>query len=175
MNPIDIIDLIQYFGMISLLSFGGGNSLIPDIQRHAVLESHWLSNAEFIAAYAISQTAPGPSSLIVALIGWQTAGWAGAIASTVAMFAPSSIATGVVTYYWQRFRDKPWLGSIEKGLAPVTIGLILASGWIVSQEAGDNYIAYGITAATAIIFAKTSLNPLWLMLTAGIIGAFVWR
>ena len=174
MNSGDMFDLISFFGALSLLSVGGGNTVIPDIHRYAVLVKGWLSDVDFVAIYAIAQSAPGPSSLLAALIGWKVAAWPGAVAATLAMYTPSSILAYFAGRSWQRFRGKAWQVRLERGLAPVTIGLIFASGWVVAQEAGHDYISYLLTAITAILVAKTKINPLMIMLAAGMIGAMAW-
>ena len=157
MNMGVLFDLITFFGGLSLFSFGGGNAVVPEIQRHVVLVMNWLSDAEFVALYAISQSAPGPSSLFVAQIGWRIAGWPGAIAATLAMYTPSSI-----------------LVYLEIGLAPITIGLIFSGGWIVAQEVGKDWIGWLIACGMAFFVVTTKLNPLPLVIVAGLIGAIAW-
>ena len=174
MNMGVLYDLIAFFGGLSLLSFGGGNAVIPEIQRHVVLVMNWLSDAEFIALYAISQSAPGPSSLFVAQIGWRIAGWPGAIAATLAMYTPSSILVYLAERSRQRFRDRSWLARLEKSLAPITIGLILAGGWIVAQEVGKDWTGWLLAGGMAFFVVTTKLNPLPLVLVAGLIGMLAW-
>jgi chromate transporter len=174
MNMGVLYDLVAFFGGLSLLSFGGGNAVVPEIQRHVVLVTNWLSDAEFVALYAISQSAPGPSSLFVAQIGWRIAGWPGAIAATLAMYTPSSILVYLAERSRQRFRDQRWLARLEIGLAPITIGLIFSGGWIVAQEVGKDWIGWLIAAGMAFFVVTTKLNPLPLVLVAGVIGAIAW-
>ena len=174
MNFVDLFDLLTFFGTLSLLSVGGGNTVIPDIQRYAVLVKQWLSETDFIALYAISQSAPGPSSLLVAMVGWKAAAWPGAIVSILAMYTPSSILAYSAGRSWERFKDSTWRSRLESGLAPVTIGLIFSSGWVVAQQAGHDYVSYLITAVTALLVARTKLNPLLIMAAAGVIGALAW-
>ncbi len=169
-----LYDLMTFFGGLSLLSFGGGNAVIPEIQRHVVLVMSWLNEAEFVALYAISQSAPGPSSLFVAQIGWRVAGWPGAVAATLGMYLPSSVLVYLAERSWQRFRGSRWLIRLENGLAPVTIGLIFAGGWIVAQEVGQDWIGWILTGGMAVFVATTKLNPLPLLLIAGIVGALAW-
>ena len=174
MNMGVLYELISFFGGLSLLSFGGGNAVIPEIQRHVVLVMNWLSDAEFVALYAISQSAPGPSSLFVAQIGWRIAGWPGAIAATVAMYTPSSILVYLVERSRQRLREQSWLSRLEKSLAPITIGLIFAGGWIVAQEVGKDWTGWLLAGGMAFFVVMTKFNPLPLVLVAGLIGMLAW-
>ena len=73
------------FGGASLLSIGGGNSVVPEIELRAVSTYHWLDGNQFADLFAIAQTAPGPSILLVTLVGYAAAGVLGALLATLAM------------------------------------------------------------------------------------------
>jgi chromate transporter len=77
-----LLQLIGLFAVLSMLAFGGGSGVIPDMQRAAVDRYHWLTAREFLDMFAISRAAPGPGSLIVVLIGLKAAGLAGAAVSS---------------------------------------------------------------------------------------------
>ncbi len=165
-----IVSLCVLFGSLSLVSIGGGNTVIPDIHRAAVLNYHWLTDKQFAAAFAIAQAAPGPGSLIVALVGWKAAGWPGAIAATSAMYAPACTLTFICSHLWLRFKNSPWLILIEKGLAPISIGLILASGWIILQDINRNWLTDILTVTTIGNVIKMKIHPILLMALAAIAG-----
>jgi chromate transporter len=57
-------------------------------------------------------------------------------------------------------------------MAPITIGLLLATGWILAgSTVGDPVLAL-VTAATAVLIWRTRLNPLW-MLGAGALAGIL--
>src|SRR3984957_1729058 len=126
MTASRLLGLLMVFAPISLLSFGGGQATIPEMQRQTVAVHGWLSDSQFADLYAISRAAPGPSTLIVALIGWQVCGLPGAAVATLAVFVPSSILMYAGTAWWQRNEQSPVRKAIEQGLAPVAVGLIFA-------------------------------------------------
>ncbi|MEN6412700.1 MAG: chromate transporter [Veillonellales bacterium] len=169
MNSI-FFSLLILFGSLSLASIGGGNTVIPDIHREAVLVHHWLTDGEFIAAFAITQAAPGPGSLIVALVGWKAAGWPGAIVATIAMYGPSCTLTYVSSRLWLKFQNNRWQTAIEQGLAPISMGLIFASGWVIAQSIDTDWLAYLFIAFTIWNVVKMKLNPLWIMVVAAFTG-----
>ena len=68
------LTLMAVFVPFSLTSIGGGPSVFAGIQNQAVDVHHWVSAREFIDLFAISRAAPGPSSMLVTLIGWKVAG-----------------------------------------------------------------------------------------------------
>lgn len=172
MIPPVLLELARQFLLLSLLSIGGGNASLPEIQLRAVHIEHWMTDEVFTQMFALAQAAPGPNILIVSLVGWQAAGVAGALVATLAMCGPSSLLTYYVAHIWERFRDAPARVAIQRGLAPITVGLIMASGYVLTRANDQSWIAYALTAVTLVLTLTTRLHPLWLLGTAAAIGAF---
>jgi len=175
MIPSVLAELTAQFLLLSMLSIGGANAIIPEIHRRVVDVQHWMTDADFAQLFALSQAAPGPNVLIVSLVGWKVAGVVGGVLALLAMSGPSSILTYAVAHAWERFRDAPWRIAIQHGLAPVTVGLILASGYVLTRAADQSsWIAYGVTLATLLLSLATRLHPLWFLAIAGAAGALGW-
>jgi chromate transporter len=162
-----VLQLIGLFAGLSMLAFGGGAGVIPDMQRAAVDQHHWLTAKEFLDMFAISRAAPGPGSLIVLLIGLKAAGLAGAAVSFAAMFAPSCLAVHVVARYWQRAERAAWRAVVERGLAPVAVGLTFASGLALMRGTEHGWAPWGVTIISTALFSLTELNPILLLAIGG--------
>ena len=172
MIPPVLIELAQQFGGLSFLAIGGVNALIPEIHRRVVDVEHWLTDVDFSQAFAISQASPGPNMLIVSVIGWKVYGFLGALVATLAICLPTSVLTYAISHVWNRFRDAPLRAAIQRGLAPVTVGLVLASGYVLARTADATLAAYALTAVTALLALATRMHPLWLLAAAATLGAF---
>ena len=173
MNP-SLTQLFLSFSLFSLMAVGGANALVPEMHRQAVELHGWMSGSEFAALFAIAQAAPGPNVLLVTLIGWKVAGLSGALVCTLAMCGPSSILAFGVAKLWDRFRTSPWRQAIQRGLAPITIGLVLSSGYLLSQAADHTWLAYALTGLTISVGLFSRLNPLWLLAGGGLLGVLGW-
>jgi chromate transporter len=158
------------FMALSLIAVGGVTTIIPEVHRVAVEVHRWVTDAQFTQLFVIARAAPGPNMLIVTLIGWQAAGLPGAVVATVAMCLPSCTLSYFAVDVWQRFRGAPWRRAVESGLAPITVGLVLATGWLVARGAQDGWMAYAITGVTAALVVFTRINPVWLLAAAGALG-----
>ncbi len=158
MTASRLLALILVFSPISLLSFGGGQATIPEMQRQAVAIHGWLTDAQFTDIYAISRAAPGPSTLIVALIGWQVSGFFGALVATLAIFVPSSILMFAAGAWWQRNEGSRIRTAIELGLAPVAVGLVFAGAVIVLDAAHAGLLALGTAAAVCLLQSTTRIG-----------------
>jgi chromate transporter len=140
------------------------------MQRQVVEVHQWMSAQEFSALFAMAQAAPGPNMMIVPLIGWHVAGWAGLLVSSVAKFGPSSIVTILVMGAWRRFKDKPWRRIVQVGLVPVTVGLVAASGVLIAQASATNWrLAILIVLATLLSMSKR-IHPLWILAGGAVLG-----
>jgi len=173
-DSVDLFELGLYFAALSLVAVGGANVVLPDMHRHFVEVQQWMSGAEFVELVAISQAAPGPNVLIVTLLGWKVAGLAGALTATVAMCVPSSLLTYGVAQVWQRYRHTRWHAVLRAALAPITVGLVLAGGYVLTESADRTWVAFAITAATVIVVVATEIHPLWLLGLAGAVGYLGW-
>jgi chromate transporter len=158
-----LLQLLSLFAGLSMLAFGGGTGVIPDMQRAAVDHYHWVTAHEFLDMFAISRAAPGPGSLIVVLVGLKAAGLAGAAVSFVAMFGPSCLAVHIIARFWQRAAASAWRAMVERALAPVAVGLTFASGLSLMRGTEHGWLPWSVTAVTAAAFAVTEISPILLL------------
>jgi chromate transporter len=170
-----LIGLILVFAPLSILSFGGGQAIVADIQYQTVEVHKWLTNSEFVDMFAISRASPGPSTLIVALIGWHVDGLAGALVAVLAIFVPSSILVYVASSWWQRSAASPLRMAIEHGLQPVAVGLIFAGLVVLVQAAKMDYLQLATLAiCTAILYFTKFSSYRLLFIVAATYGAIAY-
>ncbi|HZZ88577.1 MAG TPA: chromate transporter [Caulobacteraceae bacterium] len=162
--------LAVQFVSLSLVAFGGANAVVPEIHRQAVDAHHWMSDQDFTALFAIAQAAPGPNFLVVTLVGWKAAGLAGALVATAAMCGPSCLLTFWIAGAWDKYRETAWRSAIGAGLAPVTVGFVCATAFVLVRAADTAWTLALVTAASAAVALFTKANPLWCLLAAGALG-----
>ncbi len=172
MKPGDVLpQLALHFALLSLIAVGGAPTIMPEMHRWLVEQEGWMTSAEFANFFAIAQAAPGPNILIVSLIGWKLAGLPGALVSTLAACLPSGALAYGLGQVWHRFRGAPWRAAVQTGLAPLTVGLILATGYILARPADQGIGSVAITTGTVALVMLTRLHPLCVLALAGVIGA----
>ena len=165
-----LFSLALLFTELSLLAFGGGNTILPEMQRAVVDVHHWMSAQEFSALFALAQAAPGPNMMIVPLIGWQVAGWSGLLVSSLAKFGPSSIVTLIVMGGWKRYKDRPWRQVIQRGLVPVTVGLVVSSGLLIAEASATTALMGGIIVVCTLLGMNKRIHPLWVLAAGAVLG-----
>jgi chromate transporter len=162
--------LVRVFVPLSLVSFGGARTIIPDIERQAVTVHGWLTHREFIEMFAISRAAPGPGVTLVTLIGWKAGGWLGALVASLAIYMPVALLVVVAAILFRRYNVPPWSERLERAMTPIAIGLIFAGVLAVLNLMGG-VLAYAMAAASAAIVCWRRINPLLLLGCGGAVYA----
>jgi len=162
--------VFRVFAYLSLLTVGGGMAAFPEMKILTVEVHHWLTFPQLVHLYSVGQMAPGPNMMMIVSIGEWAAGILGAIVAVIAFFGPTSLLTLLVGRLWNRLAKWPWRKSIQDGLAPVSIGLLLAGCFTFARGAVINVDTAAIAVATLLILLKYKINPALLVLAAAIIG-----
>jgi len=154
----------------AFLAIGGAPTLLPDIHRYVVEVHHWMTSTQFAEVYALAQVAPGPNIMYVTLIGWQVAGWAGAAATTLPWLVPTSTLTLLVGHLHARHPQAALGHAIRRGLTPITLGLMFASGWTLMRTVDHDWRGFLLTLLAGVLVLRTPWNPLWLIAAGALAG-----
>ena len=164
--------LIRVFAYLSLLTVGGGMAAFPEMKVLAVDVHQWLTYPQLIHLYSVGQMAPGPNMMMIVSIGEWAAGILGALIVAVAFFGPTAILTFYTGRLWKRLENWPWRTSIQRGLAPVSIGLLLAGCFTLARGAIFGLETATISVAVLLILLQYKVNPALLVLAGAIVGAY---
>jgi chromate transporter len=190
LSPQDWFDLFMHFAVLSLLGIGGAITTAPDMHRFLVSEKNWLTDESFSSCIALAQSAPGPNVLFVALMGWQVgvnaggglsagahAWWLGLLGMMLTMLGimlPSSVLTYKATKWAHVNRDLISVQTFKSGMAPIVIGLLVSTGWLLSaahRDIAQDWKIWMVTAVATLVMLRTSIHLLWLIAAGGILGA----
>ena len=173
MQSGDLWGVFAEFLLMSLLAIGGAISTAPEMHRYLVVQHHWLTDAQFSASIAIAQAAPGPNLLFVAVLGWNLAGLAGAGVTMAGILLPSTTLTLMATRWGERRRNSRGVQSFVQGMAPLTVGLVVSSGWILGQPARGDAVLLGLMALTVWASVRSRTSPVWLIAAGAVVGAWL--
>lgn len=154
-------ELFLEFLLLACVAFGGATALLPEMHRVIVDQHQWLDDTTFTHLYAIAQAAPGPNVLVVTLIGWEVAGLPGALAATLAMCLPMSIAIYLLIERWESRAGQRWQKAISLGVAPLAVGLVFSGAFLIGMSAELGWAAWALVGATVLANLRLKLHPLW--------------
>jgi chromate transporter len=169
-----VLDLFLQCTQLSLLAVGGAVATVPGLQREVVVERGWLSATDFTGSVALAQAAPGPNLLFVAVVGFNVAGLVGALAALTGMLLPSTVLTLLVSRWGGRRREHLAVRAFVAGMAPVTLGLVLSSGWLLAAPVAHHAAGLALVMASVLLMWRSRINPVWLMASGGLAGALGW-
>ena len=173
-GPADGLSLFLHFLVLSLLAVGGAITTAPDMQRFVVGQQGWLSDAQFTNCVALAQAAPGPNVLFVAVIGLSVGGLAGVLAAMVGTLLPSTTLALMASRWGERRRESRAVRAFTLGMAPLTIGLLLSSGWILLEPTRTQWSSAVLVALTLWVMLRTRLSPLWPIAVGAAAGIAGW-
>ena len=174
MDPPQLLSLFAHFLLLSLLSVGGAITTAPDMHRYLVVEQGWLNDAQFTASVALAQAAPGPNVLFVAVLGWNVAGAVGAGVTLLGMMLPSTTLALWATRWGARRAQTRFVRAFKAGFAPLTIGLLFATGWVLADRLRVAWPVLVLVAITVWLCLRTRVGPLWLVAGGMIAAALGW-
>jgi chromate transporter len=187
----DWVSLLGQFMLLSVLSISGAITTVPDMQRYLVAQQGWLTDAQFTSSVAIAQAAPGPNVLFVALMGWNVGlnagggigagphawllGCLGLLLTMLGILLPSTTLAYFATRWGHRNRARRDVRAFKQGMAPVVVGLLVATGWVLANgnhgpdaPAWHLWLVAGI--ATLVVW-RTRIHLLWLLGAGAALGA----
>ncbi len=166
----EIPALVRVFAYLSLLTVGGGMAAFPEMKVLTVEGHKWLTFPQLIHLYSVGQMAPGPNMMMIVPIGLWAGGVLGALAVLIAFFGPTALLAFIVARGWKKLEKWPWRSSIQKGLAPVSIGLLLAGCFTMAKGAITGLETSVIAVGVLLILLQYKVNPALLVLGGAVIG-----
>lgn len=174
-----MIELLKQFFILGCMSFGGPAAHIGYFERVFVKEKQWLSAETFASGLAISQFLPGPgSSQLGMYIGYQRAGYWGALGAFIAFTLPSFVLLTAAAMLSSSNDTAGWISTLISAAKLLAVVVVIDA----TISMGRKFIHSFTTAVIAIV------TTVWLLvspsgvvyqvlpiLLAGMIGAIGFK
>lgn len=185
---MNLLTLFWAFFKVGLFTLGGGYASLPLIQD-AVVDTGYLTYAEFMDIVAISEFSPGPIALNAAtFVGTKLLGFTGALTATFGFIAPAFIIVLILAVIYYKYRNLRVVDNVLKMLRPAVTAFIASAGITIAIHAltkKDEYILtffgidffaiIGIAVCLAIMRIKRlNINHIYIMLGAGVFGGLYY-
>jgi len=165
-----LLKLSWVFLKIGTFSFGGGIVIIPLVENEVVTNYGWLTKTEFVDAVTLGQVTPGPVIVSATFIGYKVCGILGAIVSTLSVILPSFVMICLATAAIKKFHENRILANFLRGARIAVIGMVFDAGISIGKNSLVDIKTILIVAISVICLFKYKINPIWIILGAGIVG-----
>lgn len=178
-----LFNLFWIWLLLGIQSFGGGSSTFSLIHQ-ATLQHRWMTEDEFVRAWALVQIAPGINLLkLTVMIGYRLRGWAGIVIAMAGLLLPSATVTVLMTAGFTAIRSISWIQATMQGIIPAAIGLSFAMAVqmaqpILTRAYREGSVRLGVHvllivgAACLLGFAK--LSPIVILFAAGAVALMLF-
>ena len=179
----DLLTLFILFFKLGLFSFGGGLIIIALMQSEMIARG-LMAAVEAANMVAVAEMTPGPFAINAAtFVGMRLYGPGGAAVTTLALILPSVIIGLIVARFFFAFRDSRIMQAALAGVRPVTLSLLLVALLSIGQSVllpggivgAVDWSVVGVAAVALVILLVSKINPIWVILAAGVFGAFFLR
>ena len=166
-----ILRIFLEFFKIGAVTFGGGQAMLPILQRELVINLNWITMDKFLYFVSVSEVTPGPVALNMAtFIGYELKGITGAISATGGVVAPSFIVILLIASFAHKFRENKIYKRFMSGIKPVIIALLANAIYLITLRGFKTPIPYIMAIAAFFAFYKWKINPVILLLLMGVVG-----
>jgi chromate transporter len=157
--------------VVNSLTIGGGFMMLPVLHKEFVEKYHWITNQEFLDAIAIGQITPGPLTVMNAVIGYKISGLIGAVLAMISSYLPCIIIVTLACRYYFHYKESAIVNSSFQGIKPAVIGLLAAVAIPLGSTSIVDIITFSIAVISFVVIAFTRIDPTFVIVGAGIIGA----
>lgn len=172
MNKIKSLgQLFWSFFKIGALTFGGGLTMLPMLERELVDKRNWVTEEELLDCYAIGQCTPGIIAVNTAtFVGYKREKVAGGIIATLGMVCPSILIITVVALFLRNFMDNVWFGHAIMGIRGVVCALLVNTVINLGKKSLKSIFAWIVCAVVFVLAFFTKLPTVIIVILAAVSG-----
>lgn len=173
-QKVGLVALFIEFLLIGAVSFGGG---IVAYEKILLTEKKkWLSQDEFMAALAISQTMPGLNSVNLAILaGDKLRGTLGALVAMLGLILPGALFVMIAGYAYTEGQDHPTINLLLAGIAACATGLLAAITYKLGADLFKQIKPLLIIVTTFVLMSVLHLSLLWVLLIMVPVALVIYR
>lgn len=171
-NNVSLWNIAVSYLKISLSSFGGGLSAWAQIV--IVEERNWLTDEEFLSAFALCRLLPGPNQINLAVyLGLRLRGVLGVLAALSGMIFLPFLFVIILGIAYFHFQNMPSVSASLKGMSTVAVGMTLGTGCKLALR--HSFTIWSFCIMVAAFFTIGVLRWPLLPVLAVLIPLSIWQ
>lgn len=165
------LSLFLYFFKVGFYTFGGGWSIVAQIQKEYVERRKWITEEELLDITSVGRSLPGLMIGNVSyLFGYHVAGLPGAVASVIGISLPSLIVLTIVTWCYTMFKDNLYVSRAMAGVRATVVPIILVAALKLSRAALPEKISWAFLILGLVLYLFLGVSCIWIMVISGLAG-----
>ena len=174
-----MVTLLRLFGKffeIGIVTFGGGQAMLPLLHRVLVADLNWITEERFLYFVSVAEVTPGPVALNMAtFIGYEISGVIGSVFATLGVVLPSFLVILIIAHFEKLFKENKIYKRFMLGIKPVIVALLINAIYLIVGRGFVSVIPYLMALACLIVFIFYRKSPILILLLAGAMGIVILR
>lgn len=167
--------LLAFFFKIGCFTFGGGWSILAQMEQEFVNKKKWITKEELLDLVAVGKSVPGIMiTNIGMLFGYQMAGWFGGVCAVIGIVLPSVLILSVITFGYDVVKNNYWCHCALEGIQAAVVPIIGSAALSLGKEVFRSRKGQVICLAVFLLCMITDISNVALVIL-GVIAAFLGR
>lgn len=127
--------LFCFFFKIGCFTFGGGWSILAQMEQEFVIKKKLITKEELLDLVAVGKSVPGIMiTNISMLFGYQVAGWFGGICAVLGIACPAVLILSLVTVGYDFLKSNYWCHCALEGIQAAVVPIIGCAALSLGKE-----------------------------------------
>ncbi len=162
---------------IGALTFGGGWSIITQVQEEFAEKRGWLNEEQIMDDMSLARTFPGIMVVNFSILtGYAMDGFCGAVAAAFGLVSPAILVIALVVLCYDSIKNNPYVIRILNGIRSAVIPIILLAAWKLKSRAITIKLQWGLAAAALLVCAFTQVPKTVIIVLGALVGFVIqWK
>ena len=159
---------------IGAITFGGGWSIITQIQEEFSEKRNWLDEESIVDYMSLARSFPGIMIVNYSVFcGYKMCGIPGGIISSLGLVTPAVLVIALVSIFYDSIKNNLFVVKILNGIRSSVIPIILLAAWKLKSRAVTKRQQWLLAAAALFVCAFTKIPKTILILIGAVIGFLI--
>lgn len=161
--------LLLEFMRFGLFTFGGGWSIIAQMQQLYVEKKKILTSEELLDMISVAKSIPGIMIANVAMLfGYRAMGLTGGMICVLGMCLPPMVVLIVISFFYDAFRENYWVNAAMLGMQAAVVPIIANAAVNLVRGSVKYPPCVLVVAASVALYLFVEINPVFLV----VLGVF---
>lgn len=168
------LKLFLYFFRIGWFTFGGGFSIIAQMQKDFVEKKQLISEADLLDQTSVGRSLPGLMIANVSyLFGASLGGPVAGVLSILGIMLPPILMLCVITLFYTAFRENVYVARALVGVRAAVVPIIGMAALKLRKGALKDIFSWALFGAAVLLCVLTGVGIIYIILGGAILGIVI--
>lgn len=164
-------NLFLDFFKIGAFTYGGGWSIVSQMQKLYVEKRNWLSPEELMDLTSVGRSLPGIMIVNVSMLfGYRMAGYLGGLVCIIGITLPPIVTLSIITYFYTIFKSSAFVAAAMSGLRAAIVPVIAYAAATMTKSSLKNIPCVLVAFVAFAAYFFLNLSCVWVIAIGAVCG-----